>query len=132
MALLAKAYADNIPEYRFEYEEIVTQCKELTTEFLDQCNDTKEVNDLLKHPSGEEKYFRYSDQMKYPLLRMAIEHSNKPFVGHMYCQQTLRQAWYGDTRWQRAPTLYKFFMFLIHVFPGGPLYAAQVLILQQF
>ena len=66
LALLAKAYGDNIPEYRIEYEEIIKQCKELTTQLLDQCNETREVNLLLKHPCGEEKYFRYSDQMKYP------------------------------------------------------------------
>ena len=67
--------------------------------------------------------------MKYPRLRLAIEHNHKEFVGHMYCQQMLRQAWYGDTRWQGAPTFYKFLMFLFHVFMA-PFYAIQVHILK--
>ena len=30
---------------------------------------------------------------------MAIEHNYKEFVGHMYCQQTLRQEWHGQVPW---------------------------------
>ena len=122
---LAKAYGDNVPEYRFEYEDIVTQCKLLSAELLNQCNESKEVHELLNMKSGVTKYFRYSDQMKYPILRLAIEHNNKPFVGHMYCQNTLRQSWYGDSSWQGAPIGFKLLMFLLHII-ASPLYAIQV------
>ena len=60
LAQLAKAYGDKIPEYRFEYEEIVEQCKHLSAELLNQCNETKEVRDLLLMRSGVTKYFRYT------------------------------------------------------------------------
>ena len=29
---------------------------------------------------------------RYPRIRLAIEHNHKEFVGHMYCQQMLRQG----------------------------------------
>ena len=125
LAQLAKAYGDNVPEYRFEYEDIVTQCKLLSSELLNQCNESKEVHELLNMKSGVTKYFRYSDQMKYPILRLAIEHNNKPFVGHMYCQNTLRQSWYGDSLWQGAPIGFKLLMFLLHILMA-PGYAIQV------
>ena len=103
----------------------MTQCKLLSAELLNQCNESKEVHELLNMKSGVTKYFRYSDQMKYPILRLAIEHNNKPFVGHMYCQNTLRQSWYGDSTWQGAPIGFKLLMFLLHVI-FSPVYAVQV------
>ena len=63
--------------------------------------------------------------MQYPILRLAIEHNNKPFVGHMYCQNTLRQSWYGDSLWQGAPIGFKLLMFLLHILMA-PGYAIQV------
>ena len=48
LANLAEAYADCNPEYRIEYDEIRKQCKRLTADILDQCNETNEVNLLLQ------------------------------------------------------------------------------------
>ena len=61
-----------------EYDEIKEQCKQLTANIMDHCNETNEVNLLLQHRSGEAKYFRFSDQMKYPLLHLAIGKRNFP------------------------------------------------------
>jgi hypothetical protein len=36
---------------------------------------------------------------RYPRIRLAIEHNHKEFVGHMYCQQMLRQEWQGGLPW---------------------------------
>ena len=111
LAKLASEYADRIPEYREEYEDIAKQCRRLSVEILDQCSDTDEVQTILKEVAGATKYFRYAKYIKYPRLRLAIEHNHKEFVGHMYCQQTLRQEWHGDVYWQGAPIIMK----ILHV-----------------
>ena len=56
--------------------------------------DTHEVETLLKEPAGANKYLRKANYFKYPRLCLALEHKNREFVGHMYCQQMLRQQWY--------------------------------------
>ena len=81
LAKLACEYADQIPEYREEYEEIAQQCRKLSVELLDQCNETSEVQLILQESTGANKYFRHSSYMKYPRLRLAIEHNHKEFVG---------------------------------------------------
>ena len=81
LAKLASEYADRIPEYREEYEEIAQQCRKLSVELLDQCIETSEVQLILQESTGANKYFRHSSYMKYPRLRLAIEHNHKEFVG---------------------------------------------------
>ena len=53
--------------------------------------------------------------MKYPRLKLAIEHNNKEFVGHVFCQQILRQQWHGDVLWQGTPLMFKIAHFLLQV-----------------
>ena len=107
--------ADHVPEYREEYEEIAEHCCNLSVQLLEQCNNTKEVQILLQESAGSSKYFRDSKEMKYPRLRLAIEHNHKEFVGHMFCQQILRQQWHGEILWQGKPLLFKFLHTLIAV-----------------
>lgn len=59
LAKMASEYADSIPEYRAEYEEIAGQCRKLSVQLLDQCIDTQEVQTLLAESAGSSKYFRY-------------------------------------------------------------------------
>ena len=132
---MATQCAEKIPEYREEYEEIgkirsdpnalnlvLTQaknnffhynfpiaekCRKLSVKLLDQCQNTDEVDKLLSENVGSSKYFRFSKEMKYPRLREAIEHNNKEFIGHMYCQQILNQVWQGkDLQWQNSSWIY--------------------------
>ncbi len=107
MAKMAMTYAYKVPEYREEYEDIAQACRTLSVQLLDKCANTEEVGIVLKESAGSSKYFRYSRYMMYPRLRLAIEHNHKEFVGHMYCQQTLRQEWHGNVSWQAAPTIFK-------------------------
>ena len=81
LAKLACEYAGRIPEYREEYEEIAQHCRKLSVELLDQCKETSEVQLILQESTGANKYFRHSSYMKYPRLRLAIEHNHKEFVG---------------------------------------------------
>ena len=36
---------------------------------------------IMQESTGANKYFRHSSYMKYPRLRLAIEHNHKEFVG---------------------------------------------------
>ena len=66
MAKLAKGLADNNPEFRQEYEEIVGQCSELPVQLLTQCQSTDEVKTILAESACSSKLFRYAGRMKYP------------------------------------------------------------------
>ena len=127
MAKLACEFADHIPEYREEYEEIAQNCRDFSVQLLDQCANTSEVHVILKESAGSSKYLRYSKHMKYPRLRLAIEHNHKEFVGHMFCQQTLRQAWHGHVPWQGSPLTFRLLHFLLQVLLA-PFYALMVLV----
>jgi hypothetical protein len=65
--------------------------------------------------------------MKYPRLRLAIEHNHKEFVGHMFCQQTLRQEWHGGIAWQGRPVTYKLLHFVLQVLLA-PIFVSILLI----
>ncbi len=123
LAKMASDHADHIPEYRVEYNEIADNCKRLSVDLLDQCVNYDEVQTLLKEQAGSSKYFRYADTMRYPCLRLAIEHNHKEFVGHMYCQQTLRQEWHGGIEWQNKPATFKTLHFLLQ-FVLAPLFVS--------
>ena len=48
-------------------------------------------------------------------LQLAIEDHHVDFVGHMYCQQTLRRAWYEKLPWKQASTFSRFIHFCIQM-----------------
>ena len=81
---MADRLSNSVPEYRQEYEKIALHCRELSVELLDHCNKTTEIDRILRESGSSSKYFRNSDDMTYPRLRLAIEHNHKEFVGHIY------------------------------------------------
>ena len=115
LAKMATIYAQHIPEYKDEYEEIANQCHEFSVQLLDECANTEEVQILLEESAGSSKYFRFTNEIKYPRLRLAIEHNHKEFVGHMFCQQMLREQWHGDVLWSGSPMIFKILHFLLLV-----------------
>ena len=115
LAKLANEYADKVHEFREECNEIARQCRQLSVQLLEQCVNIEEVQVLLKENAGSSKYFRNTEEMKYPRLKLAIEHNNKEFVGHVFCQQILRQQWHGDLLWQGTPLKFKIVHFLLQV-----------------
>ena len=112
IARLSSEYAKEIPEHRAEYGEIADACRSLSVKLLSECTNSNEVCTLLEEDSGAIKYFKYARYMKFPRLRMAIEHNHKEFAAHMYCQQLLRKLWHGDVRWQGKHNLYKIVYFV--------------------
>ena len=115
LAKIARMYAEHIPEYKPEYEEIADQCQKFSVQLLDECANTEEVKVLLEEPAGSTKYFRFANEIKYPRLRLAIELNHKEFVGHMFCQQVLREQWHGDVLWPGSPFVFKLLHFLLQV-----------------
>ena len=113
LASLGSKLAERMPEYGEEYQEISKMAKKLPVQLLDQCSNTKDVNLLLDEDSGSKKYFKsfqsvqIGKAMKYPRLMLAIEMNHKEFVGHMYCQQTLKREWFCYLKWSGTSTLYK-------------------------
>ena len=114
LAALSNKLAKRMPEYGEEYEEISRLATSLSVSFLDQCINTDEVKLLLAEDSGSKKYFKLFNDVsklvkiiKYPRLMLAIELNNKEFVGHMYCQQMLKEEWYCNQSWQGTSKLYK-------------------------
>jgi hypothetical protein len=100
LARWATNSAKQVSEYRDEYTSIAQDCMKLSVKVLEQCSDTNEVETLLKEPAGANKYMRQANYVKYPRLFLAVEHKNREFVGHMYCQQLLREQWYGGGKYE--------------------------------
>lgn len=100
LAKWATSLAEQVSEYRDEYNTIAQDCMKMSVKILEQCMDTNEVETLLKEPAGANKYLRKANYFKYPRLCLALEHKNREFVGHMYCQQMLRQQWYGGVEFE--------------------------------
>jgi hypothetical protein len=98
--LWAKHASQTYPEYKNECQQIADDANEFAVQLLDQCSNSCEVDLLLSERSGASRYFRYSYAIKYARLYQAIEHNRKEFVGHMYCQQMLRDQWCGGINWK--------------------------------
>ena len=116
LTCLGLKLANQTPEFAMEYLGISDQAKALTVQLLGQCSTTDDVETLLEEDSGSRKYFNLSNtgkyissgqDMKYPRLKLAIEFNHKEFVGHMYCQQMLKNEWYCNRTWAGTSILYK-------------------------
>ncbi len=119
------------PEYRTEFMEIAKRCRSLATKILSQCKNSKEVSVLLQEKTASTKYFKeFTTSMKFPRVRLAIEHNHKEFATHMYCQQFLRKQWHGKVNdWQSRSLLSKVLYFLVQTLLS-PLYAVQSTVVQ--
>ncbi len=111
---VASSHAGKVPEYREEYESIASASNRSAVHLLDQCQDTAEVEILLSEKSGVTDFLHHSavKRMDYPRLQMAIVNNHKAFVGHMYCQQVLRNKWNGGVPWQGKGILFR----LVYIF----------------
>ena len=87
-----------VPEFQEEYEKIAENCRKLSAKLLDQCNKKGEIDKILHESAGSSKYFRNVEEMKYPRLRLAIEHNHKGAKSQkillflFYCQTLKRNV----------------------------------------
>ena len=107
-------FSNRIPEFGEECNEIGKNAIQLSVDVLDQCSNTEELKVLLSEQSGFAKIFNgklvSTDdriRIKYPRIYAALYLNHKEFVSHMYCQQTLRQEWYGGVKWKGQSILYR-------------------------
>ena len=115
LAKLCAEFGDQAPEYGEECKNISSAVINFSVNLLQQCSNTEEVKILLREKTGLTKYMRFldfdvdGDQMffKYPRLILAAELNYKEFVGHMHCQQILRQNWYLGCEWKSKSLFFK-------------------------
>ena len=77
------------------YDEVVRQCECLAVELLENCRSLGEVQLLLAEKSCAQRFFSQTKFLTYPRMRLAVEHGHKNFAGHIYCQQVVRDKFYG-------------------------------------
>ena len=58
---------------------------------------------------------RHVEFIQNPRLRVAMAQENMDFVGHMFCQQMLRQQWHGGVQWLGKTLAYRVVYILIQV-----------------
>ncbi len=130
LARLAYECSSSWPEYRTECMEVARSCRLLSAEILDQCRNSREVSVLLQEKVASTRYFKgYTSAMKFPRVRLAIEHNHKEFATHMYCQQFLRREWHGGVSWQGKGKFHKLAYFVVQLLLC-PVYAAQASFVQ--
>ena len=120
LAKLCANFGDQAPEYGEECKNISSAVINFSVNLLQQCCNTEEVKILLREKTGLTKYMRFldfdvdGDQMffKYPRLILAAELNYKEFVGHMHCQQILRQNWYLGCEWKSKSFFFKVIMYI--------------------
>ncbi len=103
------------PEYKDEYKEIANSCSDLPVNQLDLCQDTGEVALVLEDETGCESFFDWSTVGlgSYPRLQMAIFNNDMSFISQKYCQQILRNLWYGNVPWAEKSFTFCTIYFLI-------------------
>ncbi|XP_053710060.1 short transient receptor potential channel 6-like [Synchiropus splendidus] len=77
-------------EFKSDYQELSTQCKDLVVGLLDLCRTTEEVEAVISgdlDSRGGERLTR---------LQLAIKYQVKKFVAHPSCQQQLLSTWYQN------------------------------------
>ncbi len=130
LAHFASENSKRKPEFRTEYREVADACRQLAVDLLGQCRDSEEIETLLEEKSASVKYFgQRTPFLRYPRMRLAIEHSHKEFVGHVYCQQLFRQEINGTVAWEGRNFLYKLAHFLLQVVLA-PLYILRAIFVQ--
>ena len=115
LAKLCSDFGQRAPEYGNECKNISNDVINFSVDLLQQCSNSKEVEMLLRERAGLTKYMRFVNMdveghqmfFKYPRLTVAVELNFKEFVGHMHCQQILRQTWYFGCDWERKSLMFK-------------------------
>ncbi len=122
--ILAKECSDLAalnPEHRNAYKAVKQACHDVIIGLLDVCRNSADITLLMEEDSCARKYFHHSHLMRYPLLRLALEHNFKEFGGHRYCQQNVVQEWDRAVPWDGKGLLYKIAYYFVHTY-SAPLH----------
>ncbi len=113
LAKLCSDYSSSHPDRRQNYDEVAKSCESLAVELLEKCSSLDEVKLVLREKSSASRFFSETKFMTYPRLRLAVEHNRKYFAGHIYCQQVIRDSFYGSSGWSNKSFAYKLVYFLL-------------------
>jgi hypothetical protein len=81
-------------KFNNEYKELSQKCHQYTTSLLDQCRDSKEVEQILSQASyKDEDSSEIHESLDYPRLLLAIRNLQKEFVVHPHCLKILDSTW---------------------------------------
>uniref|UniRef100_H2LM01 Transient receptor potential cation channel subfamily C member 6 n=1 Tax=Oryzias latipes TaxID=8090 RepID=H2LM01_ORYLA len=96
--------ADIEKEFKNDYSQLSSQCKDYVVGLLDLCRSTEEVEAILNGETSSEH--SYDDVGRPPLtrLKLAIKYELKKFVAHPNCQQQLLSIWYENIPGLRQQT----------------------------
>uniref|UniRef100_A0A8C7ZMU5 Transient receptor potential cation channel, subfamily C, member 6a n=1 Tax=Oryzias sinensis TaxID=183150 RepID=A0A8C7ZMU5_9TELE len=96
--------ADIEKEFKNDYIQLSSQCKDYVVGLLDLCRSTEEVEAILNGETSSEH--SYDDVGRPPLtrLKLAIKYELKKFVAHPNCQQQLLSIWYENIPGLRQQT----------------------------
>ncbi len=107
--------ASLMAEYREECEQVSANARHLAAALLGQCANSREVTVLLEESVASNKYFRQTRYLRYPRLKLAMEHNHKEFAAHIFCQQFMRKEWVGWSGWCERTGLFKLIYSLLQV-----------------
>ncbi|KAF6725720.1 Short transient receptor potential channel 6 [Oryzias melastigma] len=116
--------ADIEKEFKNDYSQLSSQCKDYVVGLLDLCRSTEEVEAILNGETSSED--SYEDAGRPPLtrLKLAIKYELKKFVAHPNCQQQLLSIWYENIPGLRQQTTGVKLLVVLAVAIGLPVLAA--------
>jgi hypothetical protein len=106
-------YSASHPDRRQGYDAVSKSCQSLAVQMLEQCASVDEVELLLREKASAARFFSHGKFLTYPRLRLAVELNHKYFAGHIYCQQVIRDKFYGGSSWSHKSVLYKLIYFTL-------------------
>ncbi|XP_033109650.1 short transient receptor potential channel 3-like [Anneissia japonica] len=94
-------------EFKNVYKELSDTCKEYTSDLLDMCQSSQEVDNLL---SGGEGCLDQRERLGR--VKLGITYRQKQFVAHAHCQHQLSTLFYGElmSTWKDANIFIRFLM----------------------
>ncbi|XP_026865914.2 short transient receptor potential channel 6 [Electrophorus electricus] len=91
-------------EFKNDYRELSTQCKDFVVGLLDLCRNTEEVEAILSGDTEINDSFDPTGRPSLIRLKLAIKYELKKFVAHPNCQQQLLSIWYENLSGLRQQT----------------------------
>ncbi|CAL1573487.1 unnamed protein product [Knipowitschia caucasica] len=91
-------------EFKNDYCQLSSQCKDYVVGLLDLCRSTEEVEAIMSGETDAEDIYELPVRPSLTRLKLAIKYELKKFVAHPNCQQQLLSIWYDDLPGLRQQT----------------------------
>ncbi|XP_029699302.1 short transient receptor potential channel 6 isoform X1 [Takifugu rubripes] len=115
--------ANTEKEFKNDYTNLSTQCKDFVVGLLDLCRNTEEVKAILNGDAESCQNADTSCRQNLYRLKLAIRYEVKKFVAHPNCQQQLLSIWYEDLSGVRQQNTAVKILLVLGVAAGLPVLA---------